>query len=253
MGKPGSTDWLASHQETGQTFEEYINEDPTLPTAERQKLYVLPLGRFSAIQKKVIAVTSDYLRAFYGLPVELLPERPLTITYPHTRENALTHTKQVKTDYLLDEVLPSLLPQDAAALLAFTADDLYPDETMNFVFGQASFDKRVGVWSLRRLGERASYELFLHRTLKVAIHETGHMFSIRHCTKYECVMSGTNHLAETDSRPIDACPEEMAKIAWLSHVEPKTRYQRLEIVCRKNGMPKEADEFRRKAAALGDL
>src|SRR4051794_2580919 len=48
MGTPASIDWLASHNEPGQTFEEYINEDPTLPTAERQRLYVLPLGRFNA-------------------------------------------------------------------------------------------------------------------------------------------------------------------------------------------------------------
>ena len=35
------------------------------------------------------------------------------------------------------------------------------------------------------------------------MHETGHMFSMRHCTKYECLMSGTNHMGETDRRPLE--------------------------------------------------
>ena len=143
-----------------------------------------------------------------------------------------------------------MLLGDAAALIAFTSDDLYPNETMNFVFGQASMEDRVGVWSLYRLDDDADYATFLRRTLKIAAHETGHMFSMHHCTKYECVMSGTNYLGETDRRPIDACPECMAKICWLSDTGPAERYARLEAFCRKNGLVKEADEFERKADAV---
>jgi len=62
-------------------------------------------------------------------------------------------------------------------------------------------------------------------------------------------MSGTNQLGETDSRPIDACPECMAKICWLSDVNPTTRYERLAAFCRKNGLIK-ADEFARKSLAV---
>ena len=121
---------------------------------------------------------------------------------------------------------------------------------MNYVFGQASLENRVGVWSLARLDENAAYDKILRRTLKIAVHETGHMFSMRHCTKYECVMSGTNQLAETDRRPIDACPECMAKICWLSETIPAERYTRLAEFCRKNGLLSEAEEFSRKAAAV---
>jgi archaemetzincin len=76
------------------------------------------------------------------------------------------------------------------------------------------------------------------------------MFSMHHCTKYECVMSGTNHVLETDSRPIDACPECMAKVAWLSGVSPKDRYDRLSAFCKKHGLIGEADEFSRKARSV---
>jgi archaemetzincin len=250
MGKPAAYDWLASHNEPGQTFEDYINANPTLPTAERQKLYVVPLGTFDSKQQKLVTIAAGYLAAFYGLPVLQLSPHIFKAASPNYRENPYTHARQTRTGYILKDILPKILPADAAALIAFTTDDLYPDETMYYVFGQASLEDRVGVWSLFRLSSHAGYDKFLRRTLKIAAHETGHMFSMHHCTKYECVMSGTNQLSETDSRPIDACPECMAKIAWLSKVDPAARYARLAEFCRKNGLNKEADEFVRKAAAV---
>ena len=66
MGKPGPYDWLASHVEVGQTFEEYINSNPTLPTEERKTIYVLPLGKFTQKEKEIIDITARYLEVFYG-------------------------------------------------------------------------------------------------------------------------------------------------------------------------------------------
>ena len=249
MGKPGPTDWLFSHTEPGQTFAEYIESGPTLPTVARRKLYILPLGSFTPAQTGTIKIAAQYLEAFYGLPVEQLPAKAFAPAYPHVRENRSTHMRQIKTGYILNDVLPPMLPGDGAALLAFTALDLYPDESMNFVFGQASFDKRVGVISLYRLKDPAGSGKLLRRVLKIAAHETGHMFSLKHCTKYQCLMNGSNHLAETDSHPIDACPECMAKIAWLSGIAPVERCRSLERVCRRIGLTAEADQFRSKVQA----
>lgn len=252
MGKPEPYDWLGSHNEPGQTFDQFLDSSPTLPTKERSKIYVLPLGTFTPQQEKIIRLTAGYLEAFYDLPVQTMPaktiKRPLRIK--DSRISRQTHKEQIRTGYLLNDVLKPLLPLDAAAMIAFTADDLYPDESMNYVFGQASMEDRVGVWSLYRLGDHADYDIFLHRTLKIASHETGHMFSMHHCTKYECVMSGANYLGETDRRPLDACPECMAKVCWLSDITPAARYEKLEAFCRKNRLAKDAEEFNRKAAAL---
>ncbi|MEP6944643.1 MAG: archaemetzincin [Acidobacteriota bacterium] len=252
MGKPAAYDWLASHNEPGQTFDEYVDADPVKPTKERNKIYVLPLGSFTQRQKKVIDTTTGYLEMFYGLPIRRLPSqifrRPLSVK--NSRRNPSTGSEQIRTGYILDDILKRTIPNDAAALIAFTSDDLYPDASMNYVFGQSSLADRVGVWSLSRLDANANYDTFLRRTIKIATHETGHMFSMRHCIKYECVMSGANYLGETDRRPVDACPECSAKVWWLTGAVPSERYQKLADFCRRNGLAKEADEFSRKAAAV---
>jgi len=254
MGKPQPGDWLASHPESGQTFEEYINSNPNVPTSDRRTIYVLPLGKFSPIQQKIIAETQEYMQAFFGLPIKMLPQRslPATITSGDFRMKGYPAQRQIRTGFIMDNILKPAISNDAAALIAFTNEDLFPDESMNYVFGQASLEDRVGVWSLARLGEKADTTTFLKRALRIAVHETAHMFGFKHCTKYECVMSGTNSLAETDRRPIDACPECMAKICWMTNTRPEDRYKKLEAFCRKYGLTKEADEFKRKAQSVLD-
>lgn len=254
--KVESGDWLESQKESGETFEEYVASKPTLPTAERRTIYIQPIGTFTAEQRKAIRLTADYMKAFYNLPVKLNADRQLrNVPANLKRESGYPKRTQIRTQYFLDDVLPKLLKDDAAALIAFTNYDLYPGDTWSYVFGQATLQNRVGVWSLFRLGEMVlekdnDKERLLLRTLKISMHETGHMFSMRHCTKYECLMSGTNHLAETDRRPLDACPECMAKIAWAMNYDPIERYKNLAAFWRKNGRPAEAKRFDEMATAV---
>ena len=238
-------DWLSSQHESGQTFEEYIDSDPTLPTEQRKTLYIQPIGNFNTEQKRVIAQAADFLKAFYDLPVKLLPEIPLgDVPKEKQRLIEFNDNRQILTDYFLSDVLPPLLPNDAAAFIAFTNFDLYPGETWHFVFGQASLENRVGVWSLYRLSDLAlekdnTKDRLLTRTTKIAAHEVGHMFGMRHCTRYECLMSGTNHLAETDRRPLDNCPECLAKVAWAMNYDPVERYKKLAAFWKTNKKPEE--------------
>lgn len=247
-------DWLDEHPEDGETFEEYVQSGPTLPTTERKTIYIQPIGKFSAEQLKVIGRTADYMRAFFSLPVVLRDQLPLTGVPKNLTRVQYPNNLQIRTSYFLDDLLPKLLPRDAAALICLTSNDLYPEDTWNFVFGQASLEKRVGVWSLWRLErdgtKRVMSDLLLARTLKVSMHETGHMFSMRHCTKYECLMSGTNHLEETDRRPLDVCPECVAKISWALNYPLSDRYKNLAAFWKKQGRTTEKQEMLDKAGAL---
>ncbi|MGI8813269.1 MAG: archaemetzincin [Pyrinomonadaceae bacterium] len=247
-------DWLKTHPEDGQTFDEYLTTKPTLPTAERKTISIQPIGNFTDEQKRVLGLTADYMRAFYGLPVRLEREKALKAVPDGMTRTQYPNNRQIKTAYFLDDLLPKMLPPDATAFLCFTNSDLFPDKQWNYLFGQASLEKRVGIYSLYRLGEKgkgkAAFAKFLDRTLKIAMHETGHMFSMLHCTKYECLMSGTNHLAETDRRPLDVCPECMAKIAWALGYDPVDRYKNLAAFWAREGRTDEQKQMLAKAAAV---
>ena len=251
-------DWLDNQKESGETFEQYIASNPTLPTPERKTIYIQPIGTFNSQQRQAIRLTADYMRAFYNLPVKLNADRAIgKVPADKQRRIEYRNNLQIRTSYFLDDVLPKLVPDDAAALIAFTNYDLYPGDTWAFVFGQASFTERVGVWSLYQFTNpptrKVDFGLLLDRTLKVAMHETGHMFSMKHCTKYECLMSGTNHLTETDRRPLDNCPECMAKVAWAMNYNPVERYNNLAAFWTKQGRADEARLFGEKAAAIAGV
>lgn len=257
MGKPKLYDWLAEHpEEKGQTFVEYLNSHPVLPDEQRQTIYVQPLGDFTEPQRQIVALTTEYLSVFFHLPVKLNDPVPLTLVPKHARRASPLEkgVEQIQTGFVRDEILKPRLPKDAAVMIAFTASDLFPGPGWNFLFGEASLTDRVGVWSIYRFGNPDSiygdFQLCLLRTLKLATHETGHIFSMPHCTKYECNMSGTNHLGETDSRGLDVCPECMAKICWGMKDDPLQRYQKLAEFCRINQLDKERQFFKAAIHAL---
>ena len=248
-------DWLESFREEGQTFEQYLNANPTLPTPSRQTIYIQPIGEFTATQKKVLQLTADYMKVFYNLPVKLNEIKPLeNLPKDTNRNHPVEKHFQVKSGYFLNDLLPKMLPEDAAAFICFTNCDLYPDENWNYVFGQATLQNRVGVWSMWRFGNpdksQKDYKLFLERTLKVAMHETGHMFTMLHCTKYECIMSGSNHIIEADRRPLDACPECMEKIAWVMKYELTLKYKKLSNFWKEKGFKELSAEFTEKEKAV---
>jgi archaemetzincin len=257
LAKAAPGEWLDSHPEAGQTFKQYLKSKPTTPTARRRVLYVQPLGEFTAGQRKVLTATAEFLGLYFNLPVKVQPDLPLTIIPAEARRTHPTWgVKQIRSTYVLDEVLSDRLPADAMAIIAFTSWDLWPGEGWNFVFGQASLDKRVGVWSLARYGDpdadQESFRKVLVRTLKTATHETGHMFSIPHCTAYACNMNGSNGLEETDRHPLEVCPECLAKICWATKTDPAKRIEKLRDFCRQQNLTEEADFYEKAFVALNN-
>jgi len=161
---------------------------------------------------------------------------------------------QIQSTHVLDDVLRPRLPKDACAYIAFTASDLWPGEGWNFVFGQASLRERVGVWSIYRNGDpdedEAAFRLCLRRTLQTATHETGHMFSMMHCTLYECNMCGSNHRAESDRRPLALWPHCLAKLCYATDADPERRFEKLIELCEKHGLEKEREFYAKSLAAM---
>ena len=257
LGKPRPGDWLAQHRETGQTFAQYLAAFPTRPSGKRTVIWIQPLGDFTPEQRKIVRLTAGLMSGFYNMPVKIKEDIPLSAVPARARRaHPQWGVKQILSTYVLDEILLPRLPEDAAVYLAFTASDLWPGEGWNFVFGQASLRERVGVWSIARNGDpaadEAGFRLCLLRTLKTAVHETGHMFSMEHCTLYECGMCGSNHREESDRQPLWFCPECTAKVCWATGTQPAEHYRRLLAFCAEQGLKAEEEFCRKSLKTLGE-
>jgi archaemetzincin len=256
--KPGPHDWLTSHPEPGQTFAQYAAQPPMGLTARRTVIVLQPIGPFTKDERAVLDKLREFASAFFQLRVRVEKPIPLPDQGKRTRLRGLTPWTQYHTGNLMEDVLLPRLPRDAVCYLGITMADLYPHPSWNFVFGEASFRHRVGVYSLARYTQRfwgkaeseESRHKLLERSFKILAHETGHMFSLAHCTAYECLMNGTNSLDETDRSTIHLCPECLHKLQWDLKLDVMRRYRQLRDIYDKSGYADLADWTQRRLASL---
>lgn len=252
---PGPEDWLAQHPEPGQTYAQFRETVKAPAAGTYSTLRLVPIGALTEGQDAVLQSVRDFLPAFFGLPLELDAPVDIDAIPENARRMFLPYDPpQLLTTHLLSQVLMARRQPADAAVLGITAFDLWPGEGWNFVFGQASLKERVGVWSMARsgdpdLGHEERMQCAL-RTVKTALHETGHMFGIRHCIAYECGMNGSNHAEERDRQPLEFCPECQAKLWWTLQIDPVNRSRALEGVARKHGFTADATGFARQARLL---
>ncbi len=247
LGPPGPHDWLANHPEPGQTCDQFARGGYNKPDEARKTIYLQPIGRFEPGRSPKLADLAECARAYFTLPVEVLDPLSLESGKLTTRINSYTKNRQVLATEVL-EWLERRLPGDAFCLLGVTMEDLYPEPSWNFVFGMASIRERVGVFSFTRY-DPAFYgeprgpdyqQVLIRRSCKVLTHETGHMFGLYHCIYYECGMNGSNHLDESDSRPIHLCPVCLRKLHHAIGFEVVERYKKLQAFYRRVGLADEA-------------
>jgi archaemetzincin len=256
--QPGPGDWLAQHREAGQTYAQYLKSRPNRPDSKRRVIYILPLGDFEGGSAPELETLRAYTAEYYSpLQVVTLPAVTSSHVKARSRTNESTEKKQWNSEDIL-EWMKKMLPSDAYAMLAVTMTDLYPKESWNYVFGQASLKHRVGVFSFARYdplfwneetGE-GTKTLVLQRAAKVLTHETGHMFGFAHCTHFECNMNGSNNLPETDGAPMHLCPVCLRKLHYALGFDPVARYQRLSAFYLEHELKEEAGWLEKRLAAI---
>lgn len=254
LGIPRQGSWLASFPEPVQTFEQYVATDPVTVTPERHVLYVRQFGGLSLGETRVAKAAAEFLGLYFGLPVKTLKPSTLEAVPPEARRASRGFGEQVSSVYVNDTFLRPSLPADAVAYLALTGQDLWPGDDLNYVFGSASLRDRVGTYSLARFGDpdngEDEFKACLLRTLKVMCHETGHMFSMPHCSLYDCAMQGSIDSAELDEQTLDLCPECLAKLCYATGVDPALRFRTLAAFCAREKLAEQKREYEAYLAAV---
>ncbi|XP_071809325.1 archaemetzincin-2-like [Asterias amurensis] len=172
------------------------------------------------------------------------------------------HKKTKKKQFLVSDLYSQLhsltgtLKRDF--ILGWTWTDLYPTEELNFVLGEASFVHRCAVLSFGRY-EPLSYKVnedletvqgvdddveedeassvrvdgdLLWKLLRVATHETSHLFGLNHCVFFECSMNESKSISQALSQPFFLCPICLRKLQRFLKFDVKERYKGLFEVCR---------------------
>uniref|UniRef100_A0A8C5LDE9 Archaemetzincin-2 n=1 Tax=Jaculus jaculus TaxID=51337 RepID=A0A8C5LDE9_JACJA len=219
------SDWITSHPEAPQDFEKFFS-DPyrKAPTPEKNNIYIhLPshgsLGNSRVISEEYVKWLKGYCEAFfYGLTVKFLEPVSISATKCSFRKKK---------------------PEDAFCVVGITMIDLYPRDSWNFVFGQASLTEGVGIFSFARYGKdfhsscykgtvtkaqrtsSSEYPIFdnyyipeitsvlLLRSCKTLTREIGHIFGLRH----------------SDRRPLNLCPICLRKLQCALGFDIVERYK----------------------------
>jgi len=257
--QPGPEDWLVAHPERGQTFDAFCDSAVVHPNPGRSVIYLIPLGSFPDDTSPPLEELRLYTEAYFQLDVKVLAEFHPEPEQFWPRTNKHTHNRQVLTTAIMD-FLYTQLPPDAFCLLGVTMEDLYPDPSWNFVFGQAWPERRVGVYSFARYDPAFSHKdrpadyrsLLFRRSCKVLAHEVGHLFGLHHCVYFDCLLNGSNSLAETDAAPAHLCPICLRKLRFAVQFDAVVRYRELSGFCHRHGWTDEAEWTDRQLAKAAE-
>lgn len=237
LSAPRKGEWLYDHKENGQTFLQFVSSKTTKKFDTSYVIYLQPFGEFHSLQNDIIQITKEYLSLFFQRKVEVLPIlSDIEIPFYNRRIREDGH-EQILAPFILDSVLNKINVRNSAALMAISEKDLFPSKSWSFVFGLASYYKRVGVTSIYRLQDKildtSNFVKCLKRLINVSSHEIGHMFSIQHCISAKCVMNGSNSMYETDLGTNRLCSECQKKLFYSLGYKNEKRLKELKVFFKK--------------------
>jgi archaemetzincin len=239
VSQPKEGDWLYSQKESGQTFSKFLSEGNKV-APNRRTIYINPL---QTMDQQFLNNCLLYCQSFfYPMSVKLINIASLKSLHIESRINEYTGKIQYNAGEI-NSKMSNYVPNDAHCVVSILLDDLYPRKEWNFVFGLASYYKRVGVFSFARFNpsffdkpEPDNVENYLlYRSCSTLVHEICHTFGIAHCVFYSCLMNGSNNLEEQAKRPLIECPVCLRKLQHSIGFDALERYNKLMNMSKKFG------------------
>ncbi len=212
---PIQNGWLSFIKEREQTVEQHFNRRKNVPDEYRCKLYLVILDN----DIEDIHYLQEYISIFFNLHVEIIHHN---INYKNikSRFNDDLDLDQYLSGDFRKELL-NLNPLNAFGIIGLTSKYLHDDDT-NFIFGDTEYYGRVSILTYFN----SSIEIML----KLAVHEIGHLYNIRHCIKHSCIMQGFNGLQELKSLPFEYCRFCIHKLYNSYPFNPKSRNENLKKI-----------------------
>ncbi|CAF3789888.1 unnamed protein product [Rotaria sordida] len=260
---PNHGDWLRYHEEKGQTLKAFEQTtSKAVPHSTFNTIYIQPVGSFNHPRAAPLNVIIQFARIFFaGCEVELLP----TIDFSKDMKYRENHgIKQYRTDGFYNYLSQTRYFRDTSRELlcvAVTMTDIYPDESWNFVYGEARVKDGLGVYSFARLDPLFSESsqillsvpltkeeriVMLRRCIKILLHELGHLFGLNHCIYFICLMNGANNQIEMDRQTLYLCPVCLRKLYSTLYFDVRHMYENFVYLCEIYGLEEERLWYRKR-------
>ncbi len=223
---------------------------------------------FSNFRAAPLDLILEFTRAFFGgCETELLPTLDFSKNMKHRMNGGIL---QYRTDGFYDLLSKTRSQRDARRELlcvAVTMTDIYPDESWNFVYGQARSIDGLGVYSFARLDPLFPTPLeqlrnkslteehrviMLRRCVKILLHAIGHLFGLKHCIYYICLMNGANHEKEMDQQALYLCPVCLRKLYSTLQFDVRRIYETFVNLCGKYGLEEERIWYQNRLNCIRD-
>ena len=248
---PGPNDWLMNHKEYGQTFMEYkrfgfheiqlVKKPGLRDPLKKDVIYIAPL--FYKINP---SFDENFITSIIVFCQSYFHDMQFRLLRPEFNNKGIEYRKYEDGSYQLNactliEKFYKKMPEDAYCLIGITDVDLYNDVRVikprkwiyypppyknDFCYELNSYKYWVSICSIARFDpmftrsdqppsetEKASFFFkLLKRSIKLVVKNISHMFGLKNCIFFSCIMNGFGSMKEFDSRPIEVCPCCLRKI-----------------------------------------
>ena len=133
---------------------------------------------------------------------------------------------------------PASVPSVPSALSAKPCDD-HDGLLLPSLRTGAADEPSPGPGGAERCSARAS--VVLRRSCAVLTHEVGHLFGLKHCIFFDCLMNGSNSSEESERRSLHLCPVCLRKLHASLAFDPVARAGSLAAACDGLGWRADAD------------
>lgn len=172
---------------------------------------IQPLGK---VNQQMVSAISSAIESIYSVSIILRQEKPV---YP--RAFVQYKTPRFRADSIL-KFLKSDLPDGADYILGVTEKDISTTKYESFPYKIKQPESKYKDWGIFGLGmcpgnssvvssfrtRQCSKEQLHLRMQKIAVHELGHNFGLRHCPDKNCVMTdAVESIRTVDNAALSLC------------------------------------------------